>query len=343
MFNPYYISMHSLNNSKSKQLYSFPIQTRFKSLQKSNTTFYYNLPSMLSNRKAFIGYGKRSDFTKISSYGDIYNIKRLFDKEEDSLYHSPHYDFGVSRDKLPKTILNNNKVISFNMNDGPGPASYEVTKYISAFNGPKYTMNKRYPTTEFEGNKETPGPAYYNVPISLNKEGKYINSKFSNTSHSFWSLSKMNRFKELIPENNIHIFKYDKKKDLNKWNFNSVYVSSGAATIIGKYKSIFDIDNKNPGPGAYNHFSIFGNNYDNYRKKNKIKSQSLKISRKNTNENEENNFPSNSFSICKNNKKLLNKTIEKEKENKKNNIKLMSSKELIDKIDKYMKLINNNI
>jgi len=340
MFNPYYISMHSLNNSKSKQLYSFPIQTRFKSLKKSDTTFYYNLPSMLSTRKAFIGYGKRSDFTKISSYGDIYNIKRLFDKEENSLYHSPHYNFGVSRDRLPKMILINNKIISSNLNDGPGPASYEISKYQKAFNGPKYTMNKRYPTIEFEGNKESPGPAYYNVPISLNKDGKYINSKFSNTSHSFWSLSRMNRFKEFIPQNNIHFFKSDLKKDLNKSHFNSVYVSSGSATIIGKYKSIFDIDNKNPGPGAYNCFSIFGNIHNNYRKKNKIKvkSQSMKISRKNTNENEENNLTN---SNCKNNKKLLNKTIEKEY--KKKNLKLMSSKELIDKIEKYMKLINNNI
>ena len=65
----------------------------------------------------------------------------------------------------------------------------------------------------------------------------------------------------------------------------------------------------------------------------------MKISRKNTNENEENNLPTNSN--CKNNKKLLNKTIEKEY--KKKNLKLLSSKELIDKIEKYMKLINNNI
>ena len=338
MFGRYYhdLSMHSLNNSKSKQLYSFSLQPRFKPIKNSNSTFYYNLPSMLSNRKTYIGYGKRSDFTKINSYGDIYNIKRLFDKNANSLYHSPHYDFGVSRDKLPKMILINRKIISYYNNKFPGPASYDYSKYTTAFNGPKFTMNKRYPTIEFEGNTESPGPAYYNIPISLNKDGKYFNSKFSNTSHSFWSLSKSNRFKDYnnMSENSSLNLSFFNDRNKSNFNFNSVYVSSGSATIIGKYKSIFDIDNKNPGPGAYDFFSIFGNNYDD---KKKLKCQSVKISRKNSKEKKENN----SFNNFNNygNKKMNYNNNKNEKEFKKNNIKFMTSKELNDIIEKYMKLI----
>lgn len=82
------ISNHLLNHSLSKQMYSFPKSPRFKVLNKSSSaTFLYNIPSKFSNRKAFIGYGNKSDFTKFqSSNADFYNIKREFDRSRSSIY-----------------------------------------------------------------------------------------------------------------------------------------------------------------------------------------------------------------------------------------------------------------
>ena len=59
------ISNSQLNHSCSKQMYSFPKTPRFQSLKRSTSaTFIYNIPSMMSQRNAYIGYGHKSDFTK---------------------------------------------------------------------------------------------------------------------------------------------------------------------------------------------------------------------------------------------------------------------------------------
>ena len=49
-----------INNSSSKAMYSFPLSKRFKKDIDDNSTFFYNKPSTLNQRKAFIGYGNRS-------------------------------------------------------------------------------------------------------------------------------------------------------------------------------------------------------------------------------------------------------------------------------------------
>ncbi len=64
---PENICHSQLNLSKSKMLYSFPKNPRFREYTKPLCDSLYNIPNMASKRKAAFGYGEKSDFTKDSS------------------------------------------------------------------------------------------------------------------------------------------------------------------------------------------------------------------------------------------------------------------------------------
>ena len=70
------------NNSKSKMLYSFPKNRRFKEYTKPLCESIYNIPDMFSKRKAALGYGEKSDFTKDKAKSpapNSYQINNFFD------------------------------------------------------------------------------------------------------------------------------------------------------------------------------------------------------------------------------------------------------------------------
>ena len=274
------ISNHLLNHSVSKQMYSFPKSPRFKVLNKSSSaTFLYNIPSKFSERKAFIGYGNKSDFTKFqSSNADFYNIKREFDRVDHpyiDFKNYPHYSFGLSKEHMLKRVINGKtseiKILS------PGPGKYNYLKPFGSFS-PKYTMGQKFQNKELSGNTISPGPARYNNNLVLNKKGFYSLSNFHNSS--LYSIGKEKRFNynhSNTPAPNQYNLGYLINGSGNIYN--SIYRSPTSKTIARKYKSIFDNDNGTPGPGAYTTFSEFGiyrSKYADRNIKRKTKNKSLK-------------------------------------------------------------------
>ena len=185
------ISKNILNHSLSKQMYSFPKAQRFQSLKKSSSaTFLYNIPSMMSTRKTFIGYGKKYDFTKEKKpNAPYYNVARIFETPHPT---APKYTFGIARDYYNKVVVNNE--VSTPQKLSPGPARYYYLKPFGS-EAPKYTMNKRYPLKALQGRVNSPGPARYTNNLNINCEGRYTLSRFTNTPRAGWSLSKVQRFK----------------------------------------------------------------------------------------------------------------------------------------------------
>ena len=262
------ISNHVLNQSHSKQMYSFPKSPRFKVLNKSSSsTFIYNLPSSISKRKAFIGYGKKSDFTKEQkSIDHIYNIVREFDDVNHSYIeykNAPHYSFGLSKEHMLKRVING-KTSEIKL-PIPGPGKYNFLKPFGSFS-PRFSMGVKLKSREFNGNSNSPGPARYKNNIILNNKGSYFLSNFPNSS--LYSMGKEKRFivrgKE-TPAPNQYKLGYLINGTGNIYN--SIYKSSTSKTFGRKYKSIFGYDNGFPGPGAYTTFSEFGI----YKSKNALK------------------------------------------------------------------------
>ena len=325
------LNKHCLNNSKAKQMYSFSKSPRFKPLKKSGSasSLYINFPNTFSKRKAFIGYGKKSDFTKgYQAYGQLYKIPRLFDNNNKSIEfpNSPKFSFGISRDKMDKVVIGKSSS-SINISS-PAPNQYNPNKYFEFGTGsPKYTMLARPFNKENVKKFATPGPSDYKSIYSINKNGKYFLSSLSNTYSSNWSLSKSKRFiinneKTPGPQYNLENLTGNLKI------FNSQFKTPKYATIIGKYKSIFLPKNNNPGPGAYLSFSELGmykskkaddlekKAYKTFMHKNNnklIKSSSFQSSKKNTNDFFYKNKKENSI---KNEFDDENKNINNEKEEK---------------------------
>lgn len=185
------ISKNILNHSVSKQMYSFPKTQRFKQMRKcTSATFLYNIPNKMSQRKTFIGYGNKHDFTeaKLKTNTPFYQVPRMFEGPHPE---APKYTFGLGRSYFQKVVVGNK--ISKIDTISPGPAKYSYLKPFGSFS-PKYTVPKNKCKTAGLGRVVSPGPAKYFDNININPEGKYTLSKYSNTPRAGWSLSKIKRF-----------------------------------------------------------------------------------------------------------------------------------------------------
>ena len=92
-----------MNLSKSKMLYSFPKADRFFYQKKPLCDSIYNIPDKFSKRKAALGYGTKSDFTKNVAGNpspNQYNISAYIDV---NLKKKKGYTFGESRHKMNQT------------------------------------------------------------------------------------------------------------------------------------------------------------------------------------------------------------------------------------------------
>ena len=237
-----------INNSPSKAMYSFPLAKRFKTILDDYSSFYYNLPSTITRRKASIGYGSKSTILlpKKGKTDNYYNIPSTVSPKSGS----PKYSFGYSREicRHPK-CLDEKKT--------PGPSNYFVNKKFGQ-NGLKYSMSFRYKYKKAPDN--FPGPGAYEIFNSRNLRG----TKFS----------KEKRF-------SFHDWKYPgpgtyDAENLHKGSgivYNSKYLSNNAKTFGKKLKWIKD-KLITPGPGAYEFFSDFEgldkNNYVKCRKKSSL-------------------------------------------------------------------------
>ena len=259
-----------INNSSSKAMYSFPTARRFPKEEEDYSTFFFEKPSTLNQRKAFIGYGNRSTILlnrsgKTDMYYDLPPSINAYAKDG-----CPKYTFGFSRAvcRVP---------VSLDQRKTPGPSSYFPYEKFGK-NGAKYSMSFRYKYKKEPDN--FPGPGSYEIP-GLNKQGKYINSNYKNLQIPKFGKSK--RFFDYdfnIPGPGAY-----NQENLTKGNgviFNSKFGNSIGRTMGKKLKKIKD-KFVTPGPGAYEVFSEFqGLNRRNYvqirktniNEKNKIKRSS---------------------------------------------------------------------
>ena len=247
LFNPELLTKRSviINTSSSKAMYTFSKARRFHSLSKDNSSFFYNLPSMASNRSTFIGYGKKTNFvpSTLGRSQSIYNIPREFDLNS-SNNGSPKYTFGLGREvcRVPNARDEKNT---------PGPNSYNPYKNFGE-NGLHYSMSFRYGGNS--KNMNNPGPGSYKFQ-QINLEGKYGSSTLRNSPLSKFPMAK--RFKysyNLNPGPGAY-------KDENLIKGDGFVYNSKYSTNLGKTmgKRLPTIGEKfiTPGPGAYKYFSDF--------------------------------------------------------------------------------------
>lgn len=259
-----------LNNSPSKAMYSFPLSQRFEKDNKDNRAFFYEKPSTLNKRKAFIGYGNRSTIllSKSGKTDNYYNIPSSINVNAKD--GNPKYTFGYGREVCREPKCLDEKLT-------PGPSSYFVQEKFGK-NGAKYSMSFRYKYKKDPDN--FPGPGSYNLP-AFNKEGIYSNSNYKNIQGT--KFSKTKRFLDYsfkIPGPGAYNFENLLKG--NGFIYNSKFVSNGAKTMGKKLKWI---KNKliTPGPGAYESFSEF----QGMDRKNYVKIRKTNIYAKNKNKKSE--------------------------------------------------------
>lgn len=184
------ISKNLLNHSSAKQMYTFSKTPRFQELKKSSSaSFLYDIPPKVSTRKAFIGYGTKSDFTKEKdTNAPFYRVPRIFEGPHPT---APKYSFGLGRNYFKKVVVEGE--ISNPVSCSPGPAQYNYLKPFGS-QALKYSVPKNTSLTAGLGKVVSPGPARYYDNININPEGRYTLSKFPNSRRTGWSLSRSNRF-----------------------------------------------------------------------------------------------------------------------------------------------------
>ena len=239
-----YKSRVIINNSSSKQMYSFPLSKRFENKADDYRAFFYSKPSSITKRQTSIGYGTRSTILlsrrgKTDKYYDIPSTINANSKSG-----SPKYTFGFSRSVCREPKCLDQRVT-------PGPSNYYPYEKFGK-NGAKYSMSFRYKYKKDPDN--FPGPGTYESE-GLNKQGIYSSSTFRNIQNTkFAKTKRFNQYDFKYPGPGAYNF-----ENLLKGNgviYNSKFTSNNAKTMGMKLKWI---KSKfiTPGPGSYETFSEF--------------------------------------------------------------------------------------
>ena len=146
----------AINNSTSKQFYSFSKGTRFPSRSPINKHVAYDMKDGFGNNKA-LGTGRPffSTSTRFDYYNsakkqqrqphpspNLYKMKNTFGVESSKMNAS--YSFGMGRDDMKKIYVDHIKNEEVKM---PGPGKYEATKHFGS-KGLSYYMGARLPTDQ---------------------------------------------------------------------------------------------------------------------------------------------------------------------------------------------------
>lgn len=232
-------SIVSINNSLSKQMYSFSNTPRFTMTQKMSNGFLDNLPSIKSSRVASIGIGTKTEFGKLlHSKATFYDIRNSIT----SMEKAPMYSFGLSREQCK---------LHTNLNTGihPEPGTYS-TKPMIGNHALKYSIRKKIRNKNLSLN---PGPGTYNsIDFSLT----YPVSHIKNNVHLPFSFSKEQRFKERSRELAPCVGTYNIPSTFNGTGvFPLSHQYSNIAKTMGARIKNTQTSNNTPGPGRYSYYS----------------------------------------------------------------------------------------
>ena len=176
----------------------------------------------------------------------------------------PSYSFGLSREDCKFPILKFNEKIS------PSPCSYNL-RPLEGLGGSslKYSINKDGLLKKFRKQVD-PGPGYYNLDKNdIKNNGKIILSNLENSKIS--NFSKYEERRDNIGVNNEYKIKpdpssYDITNSITMFSGTGRFPNSRFRSNIGKSINKFSgLSRGNlkfiyPGPGNYNHYSIFKSN-----------------------------------------------------------------------------------
>jgi hypothetical protein len=234
-----------LNNSPTKQAYSFGKANRFKKYQKKDDSFkFYNIPEKKDMRATILGYGKKCNYNQNIGCGSnqLYAAPSYFDPSQ---HNAPVYSFGVSRPQKRKEEQSPGPKYNCRKNFGEGIPSYIFGK----------SGLKKY--RKLQRSSSLPGPgSYYNE--NNHKLSESFSSNLMNSASIIIGHEKrfLNKYKDKTPGPG----EYEMPGLITKTGmlYNSKYISIPARSFLcsrnNKYSRKKDIS---PGPGQYNSFSIF--------------------------------------------------------------------------------------
>ena len=177
-------------------------------------------------------------------------------------YRAPAYSFGASREECKIPFRDFQEKIS------PSPGSYNVRPLLGLGGSSlKYSINKKTIFKKGNLNKNT-GPGFYNIiNWDPKNNGKIVLSKFPNPPISNFSKYTEKRLSDHIGHSDWNI-----KPDPGRYNVDSTTTmfkgtgkypfslfNSNISKSINKSNSLSRKVNymNSPGPGHYNHYSIF--------------------------------------------------------------------------------------
>ena len=269
LYTPKQIHDFTINNSTSKEQYTFGKSERFPRIRLTSDVFY-NIPETKMNRTSGFGYGTRSDFTKKPAgkrgmTAEFYNHPRDYD-DYPSHIRGLSFKFGPGRD----TVRINGMVYN---RKTPGPGTYPIANRFKFGNGgPSFALKgKIHYDYNIKRNKGMPGPGTYNSVTEINKDGKYANSKIRNMN--VYSFGKpTDRFK--VKDERVPGPCYNIPSGIG-YQYNSKYGNDRNTVLTGRIHYYKSKDNF-PGPGSYLPFSEFGVLVYKYADKSRKQKEKLK-------------------------------------------------------------------
>ena len=183
----------SVNNSTSKQLYSFSKSERFPVHASLNNKIAYDFKSEFA-RSPVSGSGRpfHQTSTRFSYYASPekggklpgpsqYRLGNTFGKE--SWKPNQQYSFGVGKGDMKKLFIDEIRYKSDN--SSPGPGRYNFSKKFGQ-GSINYSMAQRLPTDiqSLERSKKLPGPGHYAAPHMTGKDVIFSTVK-SESRYSF--------------------------------------------------------------------------------------------------------------------------------------------------------------
>jgi hypothetical protein len=244
---------HPLNNSKSKQMVTFPKSKRFTT-QISNSkeiTCLQNLSNFFnSKRSCSFGKGNKIDFTQ-SREKNLPGPNHYFGFSQKRNSNPSGFSFGESRDKCLILGLKNEKE---NLKI-PGVGTYHIVGERSN----KNAFSFRIKTQGKDKSNFDIGPGKYMIKSTFGKDNCFFISKYKNPGMVKINPEKKNKSKIDFSINPQFLFQPKNGINGSGRYFNSNFKDSKIPQFPKQKKNVFHQNSFNtPGPGNYILPSDFG-------------------------------------------------------------------------------------